>query len=187
MSNVVNETNFDLWKTVAPFFKKKVDHHHIRFCALAGYGWSKWRGQELWGNCYGQKGRSKVIFKSSIIGFVCWSEGLIQSDFIVFVFRISDEGVLQVTRSLSLATVLHDDYSTVWEYSIKYARHLIKKPKCWKIHKVIFVREFPHLLRKVFNGMERKTQMVTRDTNIPNSRYITLYKCLWNDWDRYFI
>ena len=71
VSNVVNETNFDLWKTVAPFFKKKVDHHHIRFCALAGYGWSKWRGQELWGNCYGQKGRSKVISKSSIIGFVC--------------------------------------------------------------------------------------------------------------------
>ena len=61
----------------------------IRFCALAGYGWSKWRGQELWGNCDGQKGRAKVISKSSIIGFVCWSEGFIKGDFFVVGFRIS--------------------------------------------------------------------------------------------------
>ena len=78
MSNVVKATNFDLWKTLWHHFSNGkliiiiiimtiiMVIIIIRFCALAGYGWSKWRGKELWGNCNGQKGRSKVTLSHSL-------------------------------------------------------------------------------------------------------------------------
>ena len=88
----------------------------IRFCALAGYGWSKWRGQELWGNCDGQKGRSKVILSHSLSDLFVDQKGSSKAISLLLVFGFlcgSVEGVSQVTTSLFLATVLQVDYSTV--------------------------------------------------------------------------
>ena len=90
----------------------------IRFCALAGYGWSKWRGQELWGNCDGQKGRSKVILSHSLSDLFVYQKGSSKAISLLLVFGFlcgSVEGAMpcQVTTSQSLATLLQVDYSTV--------------------------------------------------------------------------